>query len=153
MAANRQATNPPPPAPQPPRLFINTNGNGARFYYYDSSVTIKYFDPTTQRYGTFMPPVYEKQTFICTDGTSFVFYPDGSGSYTFYGGTRPIAPGEIAWMPPRPVVVEVPTPVVVQAPPPRVIRQAPSRRDEEEEEESSDDNADETHRKWKYGLP
>lgn len=152
MAANGQAGAPPPPAPQPPRLFVNANGNGngSRFYYYDSNVTIRYFDPTTQRYGTFMPPVYEKQTFICTDGTSFVFYPDGSGSYTFYGGTRPIAPGEIAWMPPRPVVVEVPTPVVVQAP--RVIRRKSSRRDEEDDEESSDDDADKTHRKWKYGL-
>ncbi|KAF2165475.1 hypothetical protein M409DRAFT_55862 [Zasmidium cellare ATCC 36951] len=149
MPANTP-TRPPPPVAQPPRLFVNTNGSGARFYYHDTSVTIQYFDPVSHRSGTFMPPVYEKQTFVCTDGTSFVFFPDGSGSYTFFGGTRPIAPGEVAWMPPRPVLVPVPTPVVVRATPPPRIRQAPPSEFQEEEDSSDDD--EKTHRKWKLGL-
>lgn len=147
MATSRH-TGARPPALSPPRLFVNINGDGSRFYYYDSTVTIRYFDPVTQRYGTFMPPAYEKQTFTCNDGTNFVFYPDGSGSYTSMHGTKPIAPGMFFWMPPAPVMIPVP---VVQTPPPRQILQAPSRAVQEEEDESSDDEG-KTHRRWKLGL-
>lgn len=148
MANDRQAAGR-PPVPQVPRLFVNINGDGSRFYYDGSNITIRYFDPITQRYGTFMPPVYEKQTFMCIDGTNFVFYPDGSGSYTSTHGTIPITPGKFSWMPPPPVII--PVPVLQAPPPPRPILQAPSQTVQEEDDDSSDDDG-KTHRRWKNGL-
>lgn len=151
MTTNRQ-TAAQPPAPRAPRLFVNTDGRGTRFYYYDSDVTIRYFDPATRLYGNYMPPVgHDKQTFMCTDGTSFTFCPDGSGSYTSYSGTIPISPGRYPWMPPAAVLISIP---VVQTPPPRPMQQAvpQERQEEEEEDDESSDDEDNTHRRWKHGL-
>lgn len=136
----------PPPAPQPPRLFMNTDGSGSRFYYNDSNTTINYFDITTRRYGTFMPPIYDKQTYLCTDGTSFTFFPDGTGLYSSVRGTVMIEAGRFPWMPPPPVVVTVPATPIVQTP---VMRPRVPVRDREEEEESDEDDV---HRRWKLGL-